>query len=127
MPPSPEDTPDVDRSAITGRFVSEEEAQANPDTTVSERLVQPSRDGRPQPAIGRIVHYTSYGTPGGEYKSECRAAIITATDPSPQDNPDHEFVSLCVLNPTGQFFNTMVLADHGDEPVGGTWHWPERV
>lgn len=31
------------------------------------------------PSVGRIVHYVSYGTPGGEYTSECRAAIITAT------------------------------------------------
>lgn len=29
------------------------------------------------PSVGRIVHYVSYGTPGGEYTSECRAAIIT--------------------------------------------------
>ena len=27
-----------------------------------------------KPAVGRIVHYTSYGTPGGEYPSVCRAA-----------------------------------------------------
>lgn len=27
--------------------------------------------------IGRIVHYVSYGTPGGEYTSECRAAVVT--------------------------------------------------
>lgn len=30
-----------------------------------------------QPTVGRTVHYLSYGTPGGEYKSETRAAIIT--------------------------------------------------
>lgn len=30
-----------------------------------------------RPSIGRIVHYVSYGTPGGEYTSQCRAAIIT--------------------------------------------------
>ncbi|QOC56083.1 hypothetical protein SEA_CLOWN_85 [Gordonia phage Clown] len=29
------------------------------------------------PSIGRIVHYQSYGTPGGEYLPEPRAAIIT--------------------------------------------------
>ena len=30
-----------------------------------------------KPSVGRIVHYQSYGSPGGEYKSEHRAAIIT--------------------------------------------------
>ena len=30
-----------------------------------------------QPSVGRIVHYQSYGTPGGEYLPEPRAAIIT--------------------------------------------------
>lgn len=30
------------------------------------------------PSIGRIVHYVSYGTTGGEYPSVCRAAVITA-------------------------------------------------
>jgi hypothetical protein len=29
-----------------------------------------------KPSVGRTVHYVSYGTPGGEYKSKCRAAII---------------------------------------------------
>ncbi len=75
-----------------------------------------------QPSIGRVVHYVSYGTPGGEYKSECRAAIVTATDPPPEDNPDQVFVSLAVLNPTGMFFNQ----DETDK-TGGTWHWPERA
>lgn len=32
------------------------------------------------PSVGRVVHYQSYGTPGGEYLPEPRAAIITATD-----------------------------------------------
>lgn len=30
-----------------------------------------------QPTVGRVVHYQSYGTPGGEYLPEPRAAIIT--------------------------------------------------
>jgi hypothetical protein len=88
-----------------------------------------------KPTVGRIVHYVSYGTPGGEYRSECRAAIVTSetTDWS---------ISLCVLNPDGLFFNHGVEQDEGtveDVPVngpgavrartthrGGTWHWPER-
>lgn len=35
-------------------------------------------------------------------------------------------VSLCVLNPTGQFFSADVEQDE-DGHAGGTWHWPERV
>ncbi|WP_027947206.1 hypothetical protein [Amycolatopsis taiwanensis] len=82
-----------------------------------------------QPSVGRIVHYVSYGTPGGEYKSECRAAIVTEVT----EHPDADgTVGLCVLNPTGQFFNRNVAhaqdkaAGASDHP-GGTWHWPERV
>lgn len=30
-----------------------------------------------KPSIGRTVHYVSFGTPGGEYTSQCRAAIVT--------------------------------------------------
>ncbi len=100
-----------------------------------------------RPSIGRIVHYVSYGTPGGEYGKECRAAVITEVE-------DEHTVGLCVLNPTGQFFNQGVPYHDGAEtpgdpdcPVdhhaeahrycscgwmeasytGGTWHWPERV
>lgn len=32
-----------------------------------------------KPSISGSVHYVSYGTPGGEYTSQCRAAIITGT------------------------------------------------
>lgn len=78
------------------------------------------------PSVGRIVHYQSYGTPGGEYPSTCRAAVITEVD---ADDPS--VVGLCVLNPEGQFFNRNVTHDEGDENRegrwGGTWHWPERV
>lgn len=80
------------------------------------------------PAIGQIVHYVSYGTPGGEYTRQCRAAIITAV-------PEVELpvilpegiatqVDLAVFNPTGMFFNRC----HQDEETkqGGSWHWPEQ-
>jgi hypothetical protein len=89
-----------------------------------------------KPSVGRIVHYVSYGTPGGEYKSECRAAIITEVT----EHPDADMTAgLCVLNPTGLFLNRGVPCDLGPaESVGtnlcggllyrgGTWHWPERV
>lgn len=72
-----------------------------------------------KPTVGRIVHYHSYGTPGGEYLPEPRAAIITACDPK------GGVVSLAVLNPTGMFFNEMV--PYSDEPRPGHWNWPPRT
>ncbi len=69
-----------------------------------------------EPTIGRVVHYRSYGTPGGEYLPEPRAAIITAV------NADD--ASLCVLNPTGMFFNEHVA--FSEEPKPGHWSWPPR-
>lgn len=77
------------------------------------------------PSVGRIVHYIAYGTPGGEYKAGShRAAIIT--DCSTNWDGDPHNVAICVLNPTGLFFNTDVPYDpDGEKP--GTWHWPERV
>lgn len=74
------------------------------------------------PSVGRIVHYVSYGTPGGEYPSVCRAAIITALK---YDIYAENTVDLCVLNPEGFFFNKDVK--FSEESKGGTWHWPERV
>jgi len=72
------------------------------------------------PSVGRVVHYVAYGTPGGEYPAgEHRAAIITHVH-------DETRVSLCVLNPTGLFFNQGCQHDEaGEKP--GTWHWPEYV
>lgn len=85
-----------------------------------------------KPSVGRIVHYMSYGTPGGEYGKECRAAIITEvgeiemTEHGPGDESvTRPCVGLAVLNPSGMFFNRAVVEDDGQ--AGGTWHWPERV
>lgn len=91
-----------------------------------------------KPSVGRIVHYVSYGTPGGEYTSECRAAVVVdvLTDvPAGDDGNGGEktvdLATLCVLNPSGIFFNECEQ-DEGDVDrphikKGGTWHWPERV
>ena len=73
-----------------------------------------------KPIVGRIVIYFSFGTPGGEYPSAARAAIITEVDEP--DNPESA-VGLCVLNPTGLFFNQHVPFG----TAGGQWHWPERA
>lgn len=77
-----------------------------------------------KPSIGRIVHYASYGTPGGEFLPSNRAAIVTELDP---DSADGMGVGLCVLNPTGQYFNRNVAYDGSENPKSGTWHWPPRV
>lgn len=81
-----------------------------------------------KPSVGRVVHYRSYGTPGGEYSSECRAAIVTAVPETVGSfaNEGTNCVSLCVLNPTGMFFHEEVWRGT-DCGSAGTWHWPERV
>ncbi|MEU3522340.1 hypothetical protein AB0E62_00430 [Streptomyces sp. NPDC038707] len=68
-----------------------------------------------KPTVGRIVHYVSYGTPGGEYTSQCRAAVITEAP-----RGDSDLVGLAVLNPEGAFFNRYVPQSEG-EHRGGTW------
>lgn len=104
-----------------------------------------------RPTVGRMVHYVSYGTPGGEYTPQCRAAVVVevgqwvtvGTDtPPPSDRSEgrpiricqqwwyDDAVALAVLNPTGLFFNGGgAVACRHDEigHNGGTWHWPERV
>ena len=80
------------------------------------------------PRVGDVVHYVSYGTPGGEYPSLCRAAIVAAVDTYQSQKPEDVLhvghVSPAVLNPEGMFFNRAVLhSDH--EFRGGTWHTRE--
>lgn len=87
------------------------------------------------PVTTRIVHYVSYGTPGGEYPSVCRAAMITGvgawlpnaqpateTDPAPPRDGDVRKVieryhadacSLTVFNPSGMFLK-VCRHDPGD-------------
>jgi hypothetical protein len=80
-----------------------------------------------EPSVGRIVHYVSYGTPGGEYESKCRAAVVTEIVAEPGvDGITPWRLSLAVLNPGGLFFDRG-LPQSEDKHVGGTWHWPERV
>lgn len=86
-----------------------------------------------QPSVGRIVHYVAYGTPGGEFPVGAhRAAIITEiNDQMLAEGAQFPFegagrVGLCVLNPTGQFFNRGVPYD-ATAQTPGSWHWPEHV
>lgn len=88
-----------------------------------------------KPSIGQTVHYVSYGTPGGEYIPQCRAAIVTEVTPVQGDDAaqadienwdeDQRYrVSLAVLNPTGLFFVVRLWRDDAAKR-SGTWHWPE--
>lgn len=77
----------------------------------------------PAPSIGRAVHYVSYGTPGGEYESTCRAAIITEVG---EVIAGVQEVTLFVMNPDGVFLKPNIPQSE-DDHRGGTWHWPERV
>lgn len=83
----------------------------------------------PDPTVGRIVHYVSYGTPGGEYTSQCRAAIVIGVPDTelPVITPEGVAtqLDLCVLNLTGMFFNRCPQDEV--RKLGGTWHWPERA
>lgn len=71
------------------------------------------------PSVGRVVHYQAFGTPGGEFKSVPRAAIIT--DVYDAEKGD---IGVCVLNPQGIFFNRV---QHSEEPKPGCWNWPPFV
>ena len=64
------------------------------------------------PTVGRMVYYKSYGTPGGEFPSIDRAAVITAVH-------NATCIDICVFNPTGLFFNQRVT--QGEKP--GQWDW----
>jgi hypothetical protein len=76
------------------------------------------------PRVADRVHYVSYGTPGGEYTSQCRAAIVAGvpvTDlPVVTSDGVAMQLDLVVLNPTGLFFNRCHQSEH--EFRGGTWH-----
>jgi len=74
------------------------------------------------PSVGRIVRYHSYGSPGGEFKPEPRAAIVTAVHDLTADG---WVISLCAFNPTGMFFNQNVK--YSRDPKPGHWSWPPKV
>ena len=64
------------------------------------------------PTVGRLVYYTSYGTPGGEFPSTDRAALVTAVH-------NVTLVDLCVFSAEGLFFTHRVV--QGAAP--GQWDW----
>jgi len=112
-----------------------------PDPEAATRLLE----GSMIPTVGRVVHYVSHGTPVREdgtraYPAVCRAAIVTSVGVAHQEpgqvylTEDGYDVGMCVVNPTGMFFNEHVPytqwdrteAEPGAQPPPGTWHWPER-
>ena len=82
------------------------------------------------PSVGRIVHYV--GTPGGEFPVGAhRAAIITEVSPALAEGAVFPFdgagrIGVCVLNPSGLFFNQGIPYDETAR-MPGSWHWPERT
>jgi hypothetical protein len=76
-----------------------------------------------KPSVGRIVHYQSHGSPNGQHKSEPRAAIITKVYDIESWPPGT--VDLCVINPTGLYFDQHTM--FSDSPEAGRWNWPPRI
>lgn len=71
------------------------------------------------PTVGRMVYYHALGSADGKFPvGENRAAIVTAVDQTPE-GIELGRISLCVLNPTGMYFNLSV--EQGEE--GGKWDW----
>jgi hypothetical protein len=79
-------------------------------------------------SVCRMVHYVAYGTPGGEYKSVCRAAVVAAVPTLGELGEEWDgaeaVLDLAVLNPTGLFFNR--CSQDETNHAASTWHWPER-
>lgn len=110
---------DLDLSALRDHYRTHNEDQ--------EQQMDTTPDA---PKVGNIVHYRSYGTPGGEYPSECRDALVIEVPDTAKTTPyggcpngtgGFWEADLAIFTPTGVFFNTRCQS--GDE--GGAWHWPE--
>jgi hypothetical protein len=80
--------------------------------------------------INTLVHYVSYGTPRGEYTSQCRSALVPGVPVGALPTLDGErgeqwdsaavVADLFVMNPTGVFLNR--CPESPDDHRGGTWH-----
>lgn len=87
-----------------------------------------------RPSIGRIVLYQRHGSPNGQHKAEPSAAVITSVYPPDFEGQEGLFVDLCVLNPTGIYFDRKTPHDSLDDDgksegpwTPGHWRWPPRV
>ena len=75
------------------------------------------------PTIGRIVHFQTHGTPGGEYLPEPIAAIVTKVHGAAA--ADDFLVDLFAIYPNGTSHKTDV--PFSAEPKPGHWNWPPRA
>ena len=67
------------------------------------------------PTVGRVVYYHALGSADGRFPvGQSRAAIITDIVDALAGK-----VSLCILNPTGMYFNLCVEQGEG----AGQWDW----
>lgn len=71
-----------------------------------------------KPAIGDMVFYHRYGSPGGEHKPEPSPAVVTRV------LDDQGTCMLFVMNPNGLYFNK---TSYSPEPKPGHWSWPLRT
>jgi hypothetical protein len=88
------------------------------------------------PRLNDRVHYVAFGTPGGEYPSTCRAAVVTGVPLVPGTLAEAQAalvdleVDLFVMNPSGTFHNRGCRHDEsvaeGGARAGGTWHYPDN-
>lgn len=72
------------------------------------------RQGGQVAKIGKTVHYRSRGSKDDRFPPECRAALVAGLG-----NMEDE-LHLCVVNPTGIFFDHDVEYSERLDP--GTWH-----
>lgn len=70
-------------------------------------------------SVGRIVHFQAHGSADGKYPSVPRAAVVTEVE------ADGTTVGVCVLNPTGFWFNRN--SPFSETPKAGCWSWPPRI
>lgn len=77
-----------------------------------------SEIGAPLATVGRIVHFYTLGSAGGEYPSTATAAVVTGIHPA-------NAADLFVMYPNGTSHKRMV--PWSDEPLPGHWTWPPRV
>lgn len=87
-----------------------------PDPEPPEDIGSPGMNPSRWPTLNESVHYVSFGTPGGEYSSKCRAADVTEVLSASR-------VSLFVKNPTGIFLDQNKAHAAPDPLTGGTWHY----
>lgn len=135
---------DPAETSVTIRHVDDQYVAVGHEPVKTPAMPWPPPAPLPQvPSVGRAVHYVSYGTPGGEYSSVCRAATITevgawmdtlvsggigldgdAKRRTVEQEWSPQACALEIHNPTGLFFNT---CHHNEDKTPGTWHWPERI